>query len=137
MVRERILTFAVAFLLISSMATVFGEDSSDYYKEGNGSGEQTISLDGENTDSSISIKYPATEVLDAKIGLEGVANSDGNYPEGISVEVKNYEWKYEGSGYGALGNQQKFGTNSISASAKFAESGEEQVIISSSNKFYS
>ena len=129
MVRERILTFAVAFLLISSMATVFGEDSSDYYKEGNGSGEQTISLDGENTDSSISIKYPATEVLDAKIGLEGVANSDGNYPEGISVEVKNYEWKYEGSGYGALGNQQKFGTNSVSASAKFASSGEEEVSI--------
>ncbi|MBE27596.1 MAG: hypothetical protein CMB06_00585, partial [Euryarchaeota archaeon] len=129
MVRERILTFAVAFLLLSSMATVFGENSSDYYKEGNASGEQTISLDGENIDTSISIKYPATEVLDAKIGLEGVANSDGNYPEGISVEVKNYEWKYEGSGYGALGNQQKFGTNSISASAKFAESGEEEVII--------
>ena len=111
MVRERILTFAVTLLLISSMATVFGENSSDYYREGNGSSEQTISLDGENTDSSISIKYPATEVLDAKIGLEGVANSDGNYPEGISVEVKNYEWKYEGSGYGALGNQQKFSTN--------------------------
>ena len=32
-------------------------------------------------------------------------------------------------GYGSVGYQQKFGTNSISASAKFAESGEDEVII--------
>ena len=89
MVRERILTLAVAFLLLSSMATVFGETSTEYYKDGDGSSEQTISLDGENIDSSVSVKFPATEVIDAKIGLKGVSNGDGDYPEGISVEVKN------------------------------------------------
>ena len=129
MVRERILTLAVTFLLLSSMANAFGENSTDYYQDGSASDEKTITLDGENMDSSVSIKFPATEVLDANIGLKGLPNSDGNHPEGISIEVKNYEWKYEGSGYGALGNQLKFGTNSVSASAKFAESGEEEVII--------
>ena len=59
MVRERILTLAVTFLLLSSMANAFGENSTDYYQDGSASDEKTITLDGENMDSSVSIKFPA------------------------------------------------------------------------------
>ena len=79
---NKVVAIAVTLLLLSSTASVFGESSTTYYVEGNGSEEKTISLDGENEDSSVSIKFPATEVLEANIGVSGMADSDGNYPKG-------------------------------------------------------
>ena len=127
MFENKVVAFAVTLLLLSSTASVFGETSTTYYKEGNGSDEKTVTLDGETEDSSISIKFPATEVLEASIGISGMPDSDGLYPEGLSLGVKNYEWKYDGSGYGALGYQEKFSSNAKGSSARFASSGEEEV----------
>jgi len=127
MFENKVVALAVTLLLLSSTASVFGESSTTYYVEGNGSEEKTISLDGENEDSSVSIKFPATEVLEANIGVTGLADSNGNYPEGVSIGVKNYEWKYDGTGYGALGHQEKFSSNAKGASARFAEEGEQEI----------
>ena len=127
MFENKVIAFAVTLLLLSSAASVFGETSTTYYKEGNGSDEKTVTLDGETEDSSVTIKFPATEVLEANIGVSGMPDSDGSYPEGVSLGVKNYEWKYDGTGYGALGYQEKFSSNAKGASARFAGSGEEEV----------
>ena len=127
MFENKVIAFAVTLLLLSSAASVFGETSTTYYKEGNGSDEKTVTLDGETEDSSVTIKFPATEVLEANIGVSGMPDSDGSYPEGLSLGVKNYEWKYDGTGYGALGYQEKFSSNAKGASARFAGSGEEEV----------
>jgi len=63
MFENKVVAIAVTLLLLSSTASVFGESSTTYYVEGSGSEEKTISLDGENEDSSVSIKFPATEAL--------------------------------------------------------------------------
>ena len=129
MFENKVVAIAVTLLLLSSTASVFGESSTTYYVEGSGSEEKTVSLDGENEDNSVSIKFPATEVLEANIGVSGMADSNGDYPEGLSIGVKNYEWMYDGTGYGALGHQEKFSSNAKGASARFAEEGEEEVTL--------
>ena len=112
MIKNRIIALALTILLLASSTFAVAETSDNYYKGGNGNNQQTITLDGENSDSSVSVRYPSTEVIDASISIEGSPDNDGNYPEGISVDVRNYNWKYQGSGYGALGNQERFSSDS-------------------------
>ena len=129
MVKNRLIALALTILLLSSSTFAIAETSDEYYKSGSGSSQQSITLDGSNSDNSVSIRYPSTEVIDASITVEGSSDSDGNYPEGISLGVRNYEWKYDGMGYGPLGLQERFSTDSKGASAKFASSGEEEISI--------
>ena len=127
MFENKHVALAVTLFLLSNTASVFGETSTTYYTEGSGSEETTIILDGETEDSSITIRYPATEVLESSIGISGMADSEGYYPEGLTLGVKNYEWKYDGLGYGSLGLQEKFSTNAKAASARFSEGGEQEI----------
>ena len=129
MFKNRIIALALTILLLSSSTFGIAETSDEYYKGGSGSSQQSVTLDGTGSDNSISIKYPSTEVIDASITIEGSADSNGDYPEGISLEVRNYEWKYDAAGYGALGKQERFSTDSKGASAKFASSGETDLSI--------
>ena len=129
MFKNRIIALALTILLLSSSTFGIAETSDEYYKSGSGSSQQSITLDGTSSDNSISIKYPSTEVIDASITVEGSANSNGEYPEGISLAVRNYDWNYDGTGYGALGKQERFSTDSKGASAKFANSGESDLSI--------
>ena len=129
MIKNRIIALALTILLLASSTFTVAETSNNYYKGGNGDNQQIITLDGENSDSSVSVRYPSTEVIDASISIEGNPDDDGNYPEGISVDVRNYNWKYQGSGYGALGNQERFSSDSKGASAKFPDSGESELSI--------
>ena len=119
MFKNRLITLALTFLLLSSSTFAIAETSDEYFKGGNGSSQQSITLDGTTSDNSISIKYPSTEVIDASLTIEGSSDSDGSYPEDISLGIRNYEWKYDGTGYGALGNQERFSSDSKSASSKF------------------
>ncbi len=102
MVKNRIIALALTILLLSSSTFAIGETSDEYYKGGSSSSQQSITLDGTDSDNSISIKYPSTEVIDASISVEGSSDSDGNYPESVSLNVRNYEWKFDGTGYGSL-----------------------------------
>ena len=129
MIKNRIIALALTILLLASSTFAVAETSDNYYKGGNGDNQQIVTLDGENSDSSVSVRYPSTEVIDASISIEGSPDNDGNYPEGISVDVRNYNWKYQGSGYGALGNQERFSSDSKGASAKFPDSGESELSI--------
>ena len=129
MFKNRILALALTILLVSSSTFSVAETSDEYYKGGNGSSQQSITLDGSSSDNSVSIRYPASEVIDASITVEGSSDSEGNYPEGISLGVRNFEWMYDGTGYGALGKQTKFSTDSMGASAKFDSSGESDISI--------
>jgi len=129
MIKNRIIALALTILLLSSSTFAIGETSDEYYKSGSGANQQSIILDGTSSDNSISIKYPSTEVIDATISVEGSADSDGNYPEGISLGIRNYQWKYDGTGYGSLGLQERFPTDSKGSSAKFSGSGEEELSI--------
>jgi len=129
MIKNRIIALAMTILLLSSSTFAIGETSDEYYKSGSGESQQSITLDGTSSDNSISMKYPSTEVIGASISIEGSADGDGNYPEGVSLGVRNYEWKYDGAGYGSLGMQERFSTNSKGASAKFSSSGEEELSI--------
>lgn len=123
------MALALTFLLLSSSTFAMAQTSEEYFKGGSGSSQQSITLDGTTSDNSISIKYPSTEVIDASITVEGSSDSDGIYPEGVSLGIRNYEWKYDGIGYGALGNQERFSSDSKGASAKFANSGESDLSI--------
>ena len=127
MVKNRMIALALTILLLSSSTFSVAETTEEYYKNGSGSDQQSITLDGENSDSSVSIEYPATEVMDASITIEGLSDSDGNYPESVSLGVKSYEWKFDGTGYGALGKQEKFSTGSKGDSAIFSGSGETDI----------
>ena len=129
MFKNRITALALTFLLLSSSTFAMAETSDEYFKGGSGSSQQSITLDGTTSDNSISIKYPSTEVIDASITVEGSSDSDGYYPEGISLGIRNYEWRYDGTGYGSLGNQERFSSDSKGASAKFANSGESDISI--------
>ncbi|MEC8446901.1 MAG: exo-alpha-sialidase [Candidatus Thermoplasmatota archaeon] len=129
MFKNRILALALTILLISSSTFSVAETSDEYYKGGDGSSQQSITLDGSSSDNSVSIRYPASEVIDASITVEGSSDSEGNFPESISLGVRNFEWKYDGNGYGALGKQAKFSTDSLGASAKFDTSGESEISI--------
>ena len=129
MFKNRITALVLTILLLSSTTFAISETSEEYYKGGNGSSQQSITLDGSSSDSSVSIKYPSTEVLDATITVEGSADSDGNFPESVSLGIRNFEWRYDGSGYGSLGNQERFYTDSKGASAKFDSSGETELSI--------
>ena len=113
MFKNRILALALTILLVSSSTFSVAETSDEYYKSGNGSSQQSITLDGSSSDNSVSIRYPASEVIDASITVEGSSDSEGNFPESISLGVRNFEWKYDGTGYGALGKQTKFSTDSL------------------------
>ena len=129
MFKNRIIALALTILLLSSSTFAIAETSEEYYKGGDGSTQQSVTLDGSNSDNSVSIKYPSTEVIDATLTVEGSADSDGNYPEGISLGIRNYEWRYDGTGYGSLGNQERFSSDSKGASVKFANSGESDISI--------
>ena len=129
MFKNRIIALALTILLLSSSTHALAEISDEYFKGGSGSSQQSITLDGTTSDNSISIKYPSTEVIDASITVEGSSDSDGSYPEGVSLGIRNYEWKYDGTGYGSLGNQERFSTDSKGASAKFANAGESDISI--------
>ena len=126
MFKNRLIALALTILLLSSSTFSLAETSTDYYKNGSGSSQQSVTLDGSNSDNSISVKYPATEVIGASLTLTA-SEDDGNFPEKLSVGVRNYNWKYEGDGYGALGKQERFSTDSKGASAKFGGSGETEV----------
>ena len=102
MFKNRLITLALTFLLLSSSTFAMAETSDEYFKGGSGSSQQSITLDGTTSDNSISIKYPSTEVIDASITVEGSSDSAGYYPEGISLAIRNYEWRYDGTGYGLL-----------------------------------
>ena len=129
MIKNRIIALALTILLLSSSSFAIGETSDEYYKSGSGANQQSIILDGTSSDNSISIKYPSTEVIDATLTVEGSADSDGNFAEGVSLGIRNFEWKYDGAGYGALGKQSKFSTDSLGAAAKFENSGETDISI--------
>ena len=129
MFKNRIIALALTILLLSSSTFAIAETSEEYYKGGGGSSQQSVTLDGSNSDNSVSIKYPSTEVIDATLTVEGSSDSDGNFAEGVSVGIRNFEWKYDGAGYGALGKQSKFSTDSLGAAAKFENSGESDISI--------
>ena len=109
MIKNRIIALALTILLLSSTTFIAAESSNNYYKGGSGDNQQTITLDGENSDSSVSVRYPSTEVIDASISIEGSPDNDGNYPEGISIDGRIYNWKYEGPKDFALKLIDKFG----------------------------
>ena len=69
MIKNRIIALALTILLLASSTFAVAETSDNYYKGGNGNNQQTITLDGENSDSSVSVRYPSTEVIDASISL--------------------------------------------------------------------
>ena len=77
MFKNRLITLALTFLLLSSSTFAIAETSDEYFKGGSGSSQQSITLDGTTSDNSISIKYPSTEVIDASITVEGSSDSDG------------------------------------------------------------
>ena len=108
MFKNRIIALALTILLLSSSTFAIAETSEEYYKGGGGSSQQSVTLDGSNSDNSVSIKYPSTEVIDATLTVEGSSDSDGNFAEGVSLGIRNFEWKYDGAGYGALGKQSNF-----------------------------
>ena len=102
MFKNRIIALALTIVLLSSSTFAIAENSEEYYKGGDGSTQQSVTLDGSNSDNSVSIKYPSTEVIDATLTVEGSADSDGNFAESVSLGIRNFEWKYDGAGYGSL-----------------------------------
>ncbi|SVB82717.1 uncharacterized protein METZ01_LOCUS235571, partial [marine metagenome] len=69
MFKNRLIALALTILLLSSSTFSLAETSTDYYKNGSGSSQQSVTLDGSNSDNSISVKYPATEVIGASLTL--------------------------------------------------------------------
>ena len=55
MFKNRIIALALTILLLSSSTFAIAETSEEYYKGGDGSSQQSVNLDGSNSDNSVSI----------------------------------------------------------------------------------
>ena len=84
--------------------------SEQFSREGSELTEITIVFDDAGQDGDTNITFPAVEVLEARMDISPEAN-DGAYAEGLWLDVRNnsnYEWGFDGQGYGAFGQQYRF-----------------------------
>ena len=125
--RRKFANLVIAVILLTSSFGV-SETSTLYTREGDENSSFTIDLKANQEDYNTTFKYPATEVLEASLVISA-SSDDEEAPEGLSLSIGAYDWKYDGSGYGGLGNQNRFISDSTSGSATFAGSGEEEIKI--------
>ena len=125
LLRRKFANLVIAVILLTSSFGI-SETSTLYTREGDDSSSFTIDLKANQEDYNTSFKYPATEVLEASLVISAPSDNE-DAPEGLSLSIGAYDWKYDGSGYGGLGNQNRFISDSISGSATFAGSGEEEI----------
>ena len=123
--RRKFANLVIAVILLTSSFGI-GETSTLYSRDGDDNSSFTIDLKANQEDYNTSFKYPATEVLEASL-IVSASSDDEDGPEGVSLSIGAYEWKYDGSGYGGLGTQNRFISDSTSGSATFAGSGEEEI----------
>ena len=126
MLKHKSTNLSIALLLIFSGLGI-SETSSQYTRNENETSSVIIDLKGSQEDYNTTFKYPATDVLEASFIISNSPNTNDKYPEGLDVNVGNFNWKYDGKGYGALGGQKRFISDSISSSATFSEAGETEI----------
>ena len=123
--RRKFANLVIAVILLTSSFGI-SETSTLYSREGDDDSSFTIDLKANQEDYNTSFKYPATEVLEASL-VVSASSDDEDAPEGVSLSIGAYEWKYDGSGYGGLGIQNRFISDSTSGSATFGGAGEEEI----------
>ena len=116
----RVSSITLALLLVIN-SVVIAETTTMFVREDDESSEITLYLEEGVADDDTILRFPNTEVLDASYDVVGGADSDGNYPEDISIKVNNYVWEYSGKGYGPLGMQNDFATGGSTTSAVFKD----------------
>ena len=120
MKKQRITSFIfVSMLLISGFA--IGQETTDFTRNSEDSNSFDITLEGGTEDAQTKITFPSTEVVDASFVVSASTAGDTETPEGIHLSLDNYHWKYDGEGYGRLGHQEKFSTDSKSASVNLPD----------------
>ncbi len=122
--KRKFANLVIAFILVFSSFGI-SETSTLYTREDNDQSSFTINLKGNQEERNTTVKFPATDVLDASFVVSPSLGDES--PESISIGISDYEWKYDASGYGALGNQKRFVSDSISSSATFSSAGEEEI----------
>ena len=116
----RVSSITLALLLIIN-SVVIAETTTMFVREDDESSQITLYLEEGVADDDTILRFPNAEVLDASYDVVGGADSDGNYPEDISISVNNYVWEYSGKGYGSLGMQNDFARGAPTTSAVFTD----------------
>ena len=116
----RVSSITLALLLVIN-SVVIAETTTMFVREDDESSEITLYLEEGVVDDDTILRFPNAEVLDASYDVVGGADSDGNYPEDISITVNNYVWEYSGTGYGSLGMQNDFANGASTTSAVFTD----------------
>ena len=117
---NRVSSITLALLLVIN-SVVIAETTTMFVREDDESNEITLYLEEDVVDDDTILRFPNAEVLDASYDVVGGADSDGNYPEDISITVNNYVWEYSGTGYGSLGMQNDFANGASTTSAVFTD----------------
>ena len=117
---NRVSSITLALLLVIN-SVVIAETTTMFVREDDESNEITLYLEEDVVDDDTILRFPNAEVLDASYDVVGGADSDGNYPEDISITVNNYVWEYSGTGYGSLGMQNDFAKGGSTTSAVFTD----------------
>ena len=118
----RVSSITLALLLVIN-SVVIAETTTMFVREDDESSEITLYLEEGVVDDDTILRFPNAEVLDASYDVVGGADSDGNYPQDISITVNNYVWEYSGTGYGSLGMQNDFANGASTTSAVFTDEG--------------
>lgn len=85
-----------------------------------------IEFTGADRNNSARLEFPATRIRSASMSITS-AEFDGSYPEGVELQVRNGFWRYDGQGYGALGQQRSFATGSLAKGAVFHGGGSQEL----------
>jgi len=116
-------------LFLSILAPLLNPGEGYHLTEFQGGGvESTITFPsggGTSTVTNIEVEK-GSQIESAKLQVEGLADGSGKYPENVTVDVGNdgdEEWKFKGSGYGALGKQIFFNTSRQHVMVPFADAG--------------
>ena len=124
-------TLLMLVLLLADLAPFLQGEVTDTFLV-NDEPFETVRIDftGAERNNSAKLEFPATRIRSASMSITG-AEFDGSYPEGVELQVASGVeggiWRYDGQGYGALGQQRSFATGSLAKGAVFHGAGSQEV----------
>ena len=126
MTLSRLQALLLAALLLCSFP-VEAETISEFTRNDQTYTELTLNLDDGEIDSRTKFVLPNAEVNSAMLSITGEADANGSYARDVGLRVRDAEWNFNGTGYGALGMQDRFATGGPNSYSYFKGSSSDTV----------
>jgi len=126
MTLSRLQALLLAALLLCSFP-VSAETTSEFTRDDLTFTELTLDLEDGEDDSRTQFVLPNAEVNSATVSITGEADDNGSYARDVGLRVRGSEWRFNGTGYGALGNQDRFAAGGPTSHSFFEAGGSDTV----------